>query len=146
MVGLPGSGKTTLSRTLTDHEFVRLRPDEEMFRRHGVYGVDFPGGLLPTLEHPVLNDVAVELREHLGAGHDVEVEVDHEFWTPEDRAKWQSIATGAGATPFLVYLAVSHDELWKRISKRTDFHANDPNTIYFSESDLQRYRAKFLPP
>lgn len=45
MAGLPGSGKTTLSRALTDRGFVRLCPDEEMYRRHGVYGVDFPGHL-----------------------------------------------------------------------------------------------------
>ncbi|WP_442480671.1 AAA family ATPase [Streptomyces kutzneri] len=38
MVGLPGSGKTTPSRALTNRGFVRLCPDEEMFRRHGVLG------------------------------------------------------------------------------------------------------------
>ncbi|RSS85467.1 ATP-binding protein [Streptomyces sp. WAC05950] len=144
MVGLPGSGKTTLSRALTDRGFVRLCPDEEMFRRHGVYGVDFPRGVFPTLERPVLEDVAVELREHLKAGHDVVV--DHGFWTPEERAKWRSIATEAGAAPLLVYLAVDHDELWDRISRRNEFHSNDPNAIYFSESDLQRYRTRFVPP
>ncbi|MFC8808451.1 AAA family ATPase [Streptomyces anthocyanicus] len=144
MAGLPGSGKTTLSRTLTDRGFVRLCPDEEMYRRHGVYGVDFPRGTFPTLERPVLEDVAVELREHLKAGHDVVV--DHGFWTPEDRAKWQAIATDAGAAPVLVYLAASHEELWARISKRNEFHADDPNSIYFAESDLQRYRSRFVPP
>ncbi|WP_369224630.1 AAA family ATPase [Streptomyces sp. R39] len=144
MAGLPGSGKTTLSRVLTDRGFVRLCPDEEMYRRHGVYGVDFPRGIFPTLERPVLEDVAVELREHLQAGHDVVV--DHGFWTPEVRAQWRTIATDAGATPVLVYLAASHDELWARISKRNAFHANDPNSIYFSESDLQRYRSRFVPP
>lgn len=36
MAGLPGSGKTTLSRALMDRWFARLCPDEEMFRRHGV--------------------------------------------------------------------------------------------------------------
>ncbi|MFJ3976043.1 AAA family ATPase [Streptomyces sp. NPDC090021] len=144
MVGLPGSGKTTLSRALTDRGFVRLCPDEEMFRRHGVYGVDFPRGVFPTLERPVLEDVAVELTEHLKAGHDVVV--DHGFWTPEERAKWRSIATNAGATPLIVYLAVDHDELWDRISRRNQFHENDPNSIYFSESDLQRYRTRFFPP
>ncbi|MFJ3758900.1 AAA family ATPase [Streptomyces sp. NPDC090080] len=144
MAGLPGSGKTTLSRALTDRGFVRLCPDEEMFRRHGVYGVDFPRGVFPTLERPVLEDVAVELREQLKAGHDVVV--DHGFWTPEDRAKWRAIATDAGATPVLVYLAASHDELWARVSKRNEFHADDPNSIYFSESDLQRYRSRFFPP
>ncbi|MEW1826147.1 ATP-binding protein [Streptomyces sp. NPDC088196] len=144
MAGLPGSGKTTLSRALTDRGFVRLCPDEEMYRRHGVYGVDFPRGTFPTLERPVLDDVLVELREHLKSGRDVVV--DHGFWTPEDRAKWQAVATDAGANPLLVYLAASHDELWARISKRNEFHADDPNAIYFSESDLQRYRARFIPP
>jgi predicted kinase len=144
MAGLPGSGKTTLARALTARGFVRLCPDEEMYRRHGVYGVDFPRGTFPTLERPVLEDVAVELREQLQAGHDVVV--DHGFWTPGDRARWRAIVTGAGATPVLVYLAASHDELWERISKRNEAHAHDPNAIYFSESDLQRYRTRFIPP
>jgi len=144
MAVLPGSGKTTLSRALTDRGFVRLCPDEEMYRRHGVYGVDFPRGTFPTLERPVLEDVALELREQLKAGHDVVV--DHGFWTPEDRARWRAIAADAGATPVLVYLAASHDELWTRISKRNEFHADDPNSIYFSASDLQRYRTRFIPP
>ncbi|MEV5653724.1 ATP-binding protein [Streptomyces sp. NPDC052291] len=144
MAGLPGSGKTTLSRALTDRGFVRLCPDEEMFRRHGVYGVDFPRGVFPTLEKPVLQDVAADLRTHLKAGHDVVV--DHGFWTPKDRAKWRSIAINAGAEPVLVYLAASHEKLWARVSKRNEFHANDPNAIYFAESDLQRYRTRFVPP
>ncbi|MFH8465360.1 AAA family ATPase [Streptomyces sp. NPDC017991] len=144
MAGLPGSGKTTLSRTLTARGFVRLCPDEEMFRRHGVYGVDFPRGTFPTLERPILEDVADKLSEQLKAGHDVVV--DHGFWTPEDRDKWRTIATDAGATPVLVYLAASHDELWARISKRNELHKNDPNSIYFAESDLQRYRTRFVPP
>ncbi|MFJ6294704.1 AAA family ATPase [Streptomyces griseoviridis] len=144
MAGLPGSGKTTLSRAFTDCGFIRLCPDEEMFRRHGVYGVDFPRGVFPTLERPVLEDVAVELQEHLKAGHDVVV--DHGFWTPEDRAKWCAVAADAGGAPVLVYLAASHDELWARISKRNEFHADDPNSIYFSESDLKRYRTRFIPP
>ncbi|MFI9827907.1 AAA family ATPase [Streptomyces sp. NPDC051913] len=144
MAGLPGSGKTTLSRALIARGFVRLCPDEEMYRRHGVYGVDFPRGIFPTLERPVLEDIAVELSDELKAGHDVVV--DHGFWTPEDRAHWRAVATDAGATPVLVYLAASHEELWERVSKRNEFHANDPNSIYFSESDLQRYRARFFPP
>ncbi|MDQ0713231.1 putative kinase [Streptomyces luteogriseus] len=85
-----------------------------------------------------------ETREQLQAGHDVVV--DHGFWTPNDRNRWRVIATDAGATPVLVYPAASHDELWARISKRNESHAHDPNAIYFAESDLQRYRTRFVPP
>lgn len=144
MAGLPGSGKTTLSRALTARGFVRLCPDEEMFHRHGVYGVDFPRGVFPTLERPVLEEISEELREQLQAGHDVVV--DHGFWTPGDRAHWKSIATDAGGSTVLVYLEASHEELWARVSKRNAQHAADPNSIYFAESDLSRYRTRFVPP
>jgi predicted kinase len=144
MAGLPGSGKTTLSRALTARGFVRLCPDEEMWRRHGVYGVDFPRGTFPTLERPVLEEMAVELGELLGAGRDVVL--DHGFWTPDDRARWLSIAARSGATSVLVYLEASHEELWSRVSKRNAQHEADPNSIYFAESDLIRYRGRFLPP
>ncbi|MEU6486202.1 AAA family ATPase [Streptomyces sp. NPDC046887] len=102
MAGLPGSGKTALSRVLTERGFERLCPDEEVFRLHGVYGVNFPRRVFPTLERSVHGDVAVGLREHLKAGHDVVV--DHGFWTPEEE-KWRSLAIGAGAIPLLIYLA-----------------------------------------
>ncbi|MFD5345926.1 AAA family ATPase [Streptomyces anulatus] len=144
MAGLPGSGKTTLSRALTARGFVRLCPDEEMFRRHGVYGVDFPRGIFPKLERPVLEEIAVELSEQIRAGHNVVV--DHGFWTPEDRAHWRSVADNAGGRSMLVYLEASHEELWSRVSERNARHKADPNSIFFSESDLARYRTRFIPP
>ncbi|MFI9442856.1 MULTISPECIES: AAA family ATPase [Streptomyces] len=144
MAGLPGSGKTTLSSALTARGFIRLCPDEEMFRRHGVYGIDFPRGIFPALERPVLEEISIELGEQLRSGQDVVI--DHGFWTPDDRARWRAIATDAGATVALVYLEASHEELWSRVSKRNARHEADPNSIYFSESDLLRYRTRFVPP
>ncbi|XUZ26315.1 AAA family ATPase [Streptomyces sp. RMIT01] len=144
MAGLPGSGKTTLSRALTARGFVRLCPDEEMFRRHGVYGVDFPRGVFPILERPILEEISEELREQLSSGRDVVV--DHGFWTPDDRDCWRSIATNAGASTVLVYLEADHEELWSRVNKRNAQHEADPNSIYFAESDLLRYRTRFIPP
>ncbi|MFD9337044.1 AAA family ATPase [Streptomyces sp. NPDC060028] len=120
MAGLPGSGKTTLSRTLTDRGFVRLCPDEEMFRRHGVYGVDFPRGTFPALERPIFEEISLDLQEQLRAGNNVVV--DHGFWTPDDRARWHMAATDAGATSVPVYLEASHEELWERVSKRNAQH------------------------
>ncbi|MBY8881979.1 AAA family ATPase [Actinacidiphila acidipaludis] len=144
MVGLPGSGKTTLARVLADHGFVRLCPDEEMWRRHGVYGVDFPRGTFPALERPILEEIAGELSGQLRAGRDVVV--DHGFWTPGERDRWRTVATDAGASALLVYLEVSHEELWARVSRRNAQHEADPNAIFFSESDLLRYRGRFVPP
>ncbi|MBW1604437.1 ATP-binding protein [Streptomyces sp. JJ66] len=144
MAGLPGSGKTTLARTLENYGFVRLCPDEEMWRRHGVYGVDFPRGTFPTLEKPILEEMAVTLAELLRAGHDVVV--DHGFWTPQDRGRWRTIASDAGAVPLLVYLEATHEELWSRVRERNSKHEEDANSIYFSESDLARYRTRFVPP
>ncbi|MET8272559.1 ATP-binding protein [Streptomyces sp. NPDC079189] len=144
MAGLPGSGKTTLSRALTARGFARLCPDEEMWRRHGVYGVDFPRGTFPTLERPVLEDISADLGETLRAGQDVVV--DHGFWTPDDRARWRSVATAAGAVSVLVYLEATHEELWSRVNRRNVQHEADPNSIYFAENDLIRYRARFVSP
>lgn len=144
MVGLPGSGKTTLARALVGRGYIRISPDEEMFRRHGVYGVDFPRGIFPTLEKPVLADMRATLVELLEAGNSVVV--DHGFWTPEDRTLWRETAESAGASTVLVYLEASHEKLWERISDRNKFHEYDPNAIFFSESDLKRYRARFVPP
>ncbi|MFJ6936434.1 AAA family ATPase [Streptomyces sp. NPDC101132] len=105
----PRLGQTTLSRALPARGFIRLCPDEEMYRRHGVYGVDFPRGTFPPLERPVLEEISVELQQQLRAGQDVVV--DHGFWTPDDRAHWRPLATEARASVVLVYLEASHDEL-----------------------------------
>nr|WP_055531232.1 ATP-binding protein [Streptomyces graminilatus] len=142
--GLPGSGKTTLSRALIRHGFVRLCPDEEMWQRHGHYGRDFPRGQFRVRERPILEDVAAELRDLLARGEDTVV--DHGFWTPEERAEWQGIAIEAGAVPVLVYLPATHDELWSRISQRNQQSDSDPNAIYFSEADLLRFQGRFVPP
>src|SRR5215207_8258600 len=42
LCGLTGSGKTTYARQLEAAGAVRLSVDEEVFARHGRYGVDYP--------------------------------------------------------------------------------------------------------
>jgi predicted kinase len=144
MAGLPGSGKTTLSRSFVAQGFARLCPDEEMWRRYGVYGVDFPRGEFRVREAPVLEDVFAELRSLLSTDQDVVV--DHGFWTPSERSTWREAAVDAGAVPTLVYLPVPHDELWSRIKRRNEHSHADANSISFSESDLQRFAGRFFPP
>ncbi|MEV4975334.1 AAA family ATPase [Streptomyces scopuliridis] len=144
MSGLQGSGKTTLARALEEAGFRRLCPDEEMFRRYGHYGRDFPRGQFRIREAPVLKDIALELQELLAAGH--ETVVDHGFWTPEERAQWAAIVMEAGGEPVLIYLPVPHEVRWDRIRKRNEQSLVDANSIEFSEEDLLRHADRFCPP
>ncbi|MFJ3043860.1 AAA family ATPase [Streptomyces tendae] len=144
MSGLQGSGKTTLARALEEAGFRRLCPDEEMFRRYGHYGRDFPRGQFRIREAPVLKDIALELQQLLAAGHDVVV--DHGFWTPEERGQWAATAMEAGGKPVLIYLPATHEVRWDRVRKRNEQSLVDANSIEFSEEDLLRHAGRFSPP
>ncbi|MGW8985152.1 AAA family ATPase [Streptomyces parvus] len=144
MSGLQGAGKTTLARAFESSGFQRLCPDEEMFRRHGHYGKDFPRGQFRVREAPILRDIAGELQRLLRGGHDVVL--DHGLWTPEERRQWSTTALEAGGQPVLIYLPQSHEVRWGRIRKRNEQSLIDPNSIEFSEDDLLRHASRFIPP
>ncbi|MGP3637238.1 AAA family ATPase [Streptomyces sp. 24-1644] len=144
MTGLQGAGKTTLARALEETGFRRLCPDEEMFRRYGHYGRDFPRGEFLVREAPVLKDIALELQQLLAQGHDVVI--DHGFWTPEERGQWAATVMEAGGKPVLVYLPAPHEVRWERVRRRNDQSLVDPNSIEFSEEDLLRHARRFEPP
>ncbi|MFJ3831766.1 hypothetical protein ACIPWI_27900 [Streptomyces sp. NPDC090046] len=60
MAGLPGSGKTALAHELELRGFLRLCPDERVWRTHGHYGRDFPRGEYKVRGRPILEGIAAE--------------------------------------------------------------------------------------
>ncbi|MEW1551905.1 AAA family ATPase [Streptomyces tsukubensis] len=144
MSGLQGAGKTTLAHALEKAGFRRLCPDEEMFRRYGHYGRDFPRGQFRIREAPVLKDIALELEKLLTSGHDAVV--DHGFWTPKERAQWAATVIKAGGEPILIYLPLPHEMRWDRVRRRNEQSLFDANSIEFSEEDLLRHAGRFFPP
>ncbi|MGH3822037.1 MAG: AAA family ATPase [Pseudonocardiaceae bacterium] len=109
LVGITGSGKTTLAEALVEQGLVRLSVDEQVHHLHGQYGVDYPEHEYFERERPVVDAVRQQLIDHLQVGRDVVL--DHGLWLREDRDGWRKTVASAGGTWRLVYLPVQQDEL-----------------------------------
>lgn len=142
MTGMPGAGKTTLAGALEQAGLVRLCPDEEMFRRNGRRGIDFPRNEYLVRERLVLDELAVQFHKLLTTGQSTVL--DHGLWTVEERAKWRNLVAKAGAVPLLVYLPTPHDVRWARVQARNRQATTDP--AEFDEADLLRYAGRFQAP
>lgn len=117
-----GAGKTTLSKAVLAllPQFHRLSIDEIIFKRHGLYGVDYPPDMELYQKHmeeagQVYLD---ELHRLLRLGQDVIL--DRSFYAKEDRDHFRRIVQAGGARLVLVFLAArDREKLWKRICDRS---------------------------
>ena len=117
MAGLTGSGKTTIAAVLANQGFEWLSVDEEVFRLHGRYGIDYPEDTYFERERPVVDAVRRRFVTLLREGKNVVL--DHGLWTRDDRQRWRDLACAAGATPVLVYLRAERGELMTRLAALT---------------------------
>lgn len=142
LVGITGSGKTTLAKALAARGMVRLSVDEEVHRLHGRYGVDYPEHEYFAREHPVLDVVRRQLVDHLEAGRDVVL--DHGLWRRDERDAWKKTVEQAGGQWRLVYLPVDRAELLRRLDERN--RREDANALTVTASVLDDFFARFEPP
>ncbi|GAA0488794.1 AAA family ATPase [Streptomyces stramineus] len=142
LVGITGSGKTTLAQALADRGMIRLSVDEEVHRLHGRYGIDYPEHTYFERERPVVDAVRRRLTEHLAAGDDVVL--DHGLWLQVDRDAWKKLVEAAGGRWRLVYLPVDRDELLRRLADRN--RREDANALTVTASALDDFFARFEPP
>lgn len=130
--GLPGSGKTTLSRRMAEaRRALRLCPDEWM----DALGVSLWDADTRSRVESLQWDIA---RDMLSLGMTVIVE-----WGAWGRAERDALREGAralGAAVELHYLDVPVDELWRRVRARG---AEDPP---MSRAELDEAAAAFQAP
>lgn len=115
--GLPGAGKTTLSRQLAKSiSATLLNPDEEMVNRK----LDL---LDETARAIVEADQWERAQELLKDGKSVIM--DNGFWARKERDNLRLEARRLGVGVKLHYLDVPIDELWKRIELRNKTPENN---------------------
>jgi hypothetical protein len=61
--------ETVFAKALADKGLTRLSVDEEVFRRHGRYGIDYPHDTYFDKERPVLDDIRNQLGVHADVEH-----------------------------------------------------------------------------
>jgi predicted kinase len=142
LVGLTGSGKTTFAKALEARGVVRLSVDEEVFARHGRYGVDYHESEYPAKEAPVVEDVYRRLESLVGARRDVVL--DAGLWRRADRDRVKKLVEAAGGTWRLVYFEVGRDELLRRLAARN--RRGDANALLVTEEALDDFIARFEAP
>lgn len=143
LVGLTGSGKTTLARRLeAERGLERLSVDEEVFRRHGRYGVDYPHQTYPEKERPVIAGLQERLGQLLREGRDAVV--DAGLWRRAEREHWRALAQAAGGRAVVVHLDVPPAELARRLEERN--RREDANALRVTPGALQDFIARFEPP
>ncbi|MEU9603392.1 ATP-binding protein [Streptomyces sp. NPDC048057] len=142
LVGLTGSGKTTIAQALAGHGYVRLSVDEEVHRLHGRYGVDYPEDTYFARQRPVLDAVRHRFATELGAGHDVVL--DHGLWTRSERDDWKQAARHAGGLPVLIHLPTDRTELLDRLAARNA--REDANALTVTPEALDDFIHRFEAP
>ncbi len=134
--GLPGSGKTTLAKTLApEAAAVRLCPDEW---KHAL-GIDYYDEQGRVRLEKRLWELGQEL---LGLG--VSVILENGFWAREERDALRLRARRLGVPVELHYLDATVDELWRRLEIRNA--EAKPGAAPIRREDLEEWFRRFEAP
>jgi predicted kinase len=140
IVGLPGSGKTTLARSLErEHVALRLCPDEWIAR---LYGNSPSQPILDAARDPVerLQWTVAERALQLG----VSVILEFGFWSRSEREQFRARAAALGASSEVHALVLPEDQLWARLSQRNA--KLPPGTFAITREQLATWWKLFEPP
>ena len=143
LCGVAGAGKTTYAQELECRGFTRLSIDEEIWRRFGRFGLDYPPseykGHQETAEQVLRAELVSLMRQRSP------VVIDSSFWRRETRDRYKALIVEHGCHWDLVYLDVEVATLRERLTRRSDrFDANAAFSI--SEALMLAYLEGFEAP
>lgn len=134
--GLPGSGKTTLSKEIErERGALRLTPDEWM---ESLFGTGYDEEKRAACE-ALQWQIAARVLE-LG----LDVVLDWGFWSRNERDDYRARANALGADAVVRFLDVPIDELWARSAQRNA--DRPPATFHIDKADLELWSDSFEPP
>lgn len=143
MCGLAGSGKTTFAKRLERLHYERLSIDEEIWRRFGRYGVDYPKEEyqnLQTKANKALHTTFLKLLKHRQ-----NIVVDFSFWQKKKRDTYKQIIDDYGGKSFLIYMNTPISIIKKRLEVRNKRF--EPNAAFpITEEILDEYIKGFEIP
>jgi predicted kinase len=136
--GLPGAGKTTLSKKLAvERKAHRFCPDDWVM---GVLKDPTDMVELHRLRDPVEQLLWKEAQKLLKLG--VTVILENGFWSRSERSGYLKIAKKLGAKVELHFLDTPFNVLWQRVNKRN----SQTNEFFVSKETLKKNFQVFQPP
>lgn len=139
LVGLPGSGKTTLAKKIENkHKALRFSQDDWVVALYGNNLSRPERDAAPKIVHHIQWQITKRVLS-LGCN----VVLDWGFWSQAERAKYRKEAKALNAKIKMIFLDAPIEVLWSRIKPRVE---SNKGSLQIKKFELRKWSKKFEPP
>jgi predicted kinase len=142
LCGLPASGKSTYAQKLMKKGLIKLSPDEEVYKRFGHAGTDYPAQEYLQNYTIVLTELEKELLKLLKQKK--AFVLDYGYWRRDHREKHKQVIENYGAKWKLLYFKASTELIAERIEQRNK--RTDANAFPITKDMLRNFIERFEEP